>query len=273
MEYVPKPKPAHLGVKYAEQFQDVSVVQAYQYRASFPSEVFTKLLELMDQSPAQAVLDIGCGRGEIARELVDKVDRVDAVDFSPTMIELGKSLHNGDHPNLQWICAKAEEAPLNPPYALITAGNSLHWMDWDKLMPLMASALAPKGTFVIVYTGTGTTPWDGDLVSLIREFSTNREFTPYNLMNELQTRELFEMHGSYETTPVPFAQPVEEYVEAIHSQNGFSRERMTRDAALEFDNHVRELVSSYAKQGVLNLNAVAFLTWGRPPFSQSVLHH
>lgn len=44
LKYAPKRKPAHLGVQYAEQFQDMSVVQAYQYRASFPSEVFTKLL-------------------------------------------------------------------------------------------------------------------------------------------------------------------------------------------------------------------------------------
>ncbi|QSO54056.1 methyltransferase domain-containing protein [Alicyclobacillus curvatus] len=261
-----KPKPAHLGVKYAEQFHDTSVVDAYQYRASFPAEVFTKLLELMDQSSSHAILDIGCGRGEIARQLVEKVERVDAVDISPTMIEVGKRLQNGDHPNLRWICAKAEEAPLNPPYNLITAGNSLHWMDWDKLMPVMSSALAPKGTLAIVSTGNGTTPWDDDLLSLIREFSTNREFKPYNLMDELQTRGLFEVDGSCETAPVPFTQPVEEYIEAIHSQNGFSRERMTKDAALEFDNRVRNLVSRYTQHGALNLDAIASVTWGCPCF-------
>lgn len=264
MERVRNPKPAHLHVKYAEQFQDTSVVQAYQYRAPFPPEVFTKLLELVDRPSSQAVLDIGCGRGEIARQLVDKVGRVDAVDISPTMIEVGKRLQNGDHPNLRWICAKAEEASLKPPYALITAGNSLHWMDWDKLMPVMASALTPKGTFAIVYTGNGTTPWDDNLRSLIRVFSTNREFKPYNLMDELQIRGLFEVDGSYETAPVPFTQPTEEYIEAIHSQNGFSRERMTKDAAWEFDSGVRESVSPYTLQGVLNLKAIASITWGRP---------
>ncbi len=66
------------------------------------------------------------------------VDRVDAIDFSAAMVSAGQRLPSGLHPNLRWICCKAEDAPLVPPYALITAGNSLHWMDWHALMPRMA---------------------------------------------------------------------------------------------------------------------------------------
>jgi len=66
---------------------------------------------------------------------------------------------NGNYPNLHWICGKAEEASLNPSYALIVAGNSLHWMNWDELMPTMKPALSPTGTFAIVDRGNGPIPW------------------------------------------------------------------------------------------------------------------
>jgi ubiquinone/menaquinone biosynthesis C-methylase UbiE len=259
-----KPKPTHLGENYAKQFQDESVVQAYQYRGPFPSEVFTTLLGLLDPFSPKVVLDIGCGRGEIARELVDKVDSVDAVDFSLPMIKTGKTLKNGNHPNLRWICCKAEEAPLNPPYTLITAGNSLHWMDWDKLMPIMESVLTPAGKFAIVSVGNGTTPWGNSELDLIREFSTNRDFKPYNLIDELKARELFKVEGSHETTPIPLTQTIDEYIESIHSRNGFSRERMTNNAANEFDKRIRELMTPYADGEILHLTTIASITWGRP---------
>ncbi len=216
-----KPKPVYLGEKFAKQFQDKSVVQAYQDRGSFPTEVFTTLLGLINQSSPLVVLDIGCGRGEIARELVDKVDRVDAIDFSLPMIKKGKTLENGNHPNLRWICSKAEEAPLNPPYELITAGNSLHWMDWEKLMPIMKAALTPTGKFVIVSVGNGITPWGKSELDLIRSFSTNCGFKPYNLIDELKARELFKVEGSHKTAPIPFTQTIDDYIESIHSRNGF----------------------------------------------------
>ena len=78
------------------------------------------------------VLDVGCGPGKIARTLVDHVDGVDAVDFSQEMIRVGKSLINGDHPNLQWISGRVEEVRLYPPYDMVTAGASIHWMEWER---------------------------------------------------------------------------------------------------------------------------------------------
>lgn len=43
-------------------------------------------------------------------------------------LEAGRWLAGGDAKNLRWIVGRAEDAPLNPPYDLTTAGESLHWM-------------------------------------------------------------------------------------------------------------------------------------------------
>src|SRR6478672_10025703 len=69
------PKPAGLGQQYGAQFQDVSVVAAYPHRLPYPAALFPFLAGLITGIP-RAVLDVGCGRGEIARLLLPYVDRV-----------------------------------------------------------------------------------------------------------------------------------------------------------------------------------------------------
>jgi len=123
-------KPAQYAPEVAETFQDPSVVDAYQHRPPYPDETFDILANLIHSTPRR-VLDVGCGRGEIARPLAALVEQVDAVDASLAMIEQGKQQPNGNHPHLRWIHSKVEDAELEPPYALITAGASLHWFDWD----------------------------------------------------------------------------------------------------------------------------------------------
>jgi ubiquinone/menaquinone biosynthesis C-methylase UbiE len=128
------PKPSHLGLKYAEQFKDLSLVEVYHYRRPYPDEAINKLVALVTDEP-RTILDVGCGTGDLARRLVNQVDRVDAVDFSAPMIEKGRMLPGGDHPRLNWIYGRVEEITLQPPYALITAGESLHWMAWEIVLP------------------------------------------------------------------------------------------------------------------------------------------
>ena len=87
-------KPNALRPEIAARFQDDGVVEAYAYREPYPPEVFDILAELIVDTP-RAVLDIGCGRGEVARPLLSLADRVDAVDWSEAMLAKGKTLPGG----------------------------------------------------------------------------------------------------------------------------------------------------------------------------------
>ena len=127
---------------YGAQFSDAGVVAAYGCRPPYPAAVFPMLAALARDTP-RAALDAGCGRGELARPLSRLLDRVDALDLSPGMIAAGRALPDGDRTNLRWILGGAEDAPLNPPYALITAGSSLHWMEWAVVLPRFRAALTP----------------------------------------------------------------------------------------------------------------------------------
>ena len=193
-------KPKHLSLAYAEQFKEQSIVNAYVHRPPIPAPVFGQLLKLIVDEPRR-VLDAGCGMGPVARTLVPAVDRVDAVDFSRAMIDAGRQLPNGDHPNLRWIEGSIETVPLESPYALIVAAGSLHWMEWAEVMPRFREILTPNGVLAIVWQSEVRQPWHVDQLPLIQRYSTNQDFQPYNLINELTSRGLFQQHGEFHTKP------------------------------------------------------------------------
>lgn len=258
------PKPAHLADQYGAQFSDPAIAAAYRHRIPHPPQTFTILAGLM--APARGnLLDIGCGTGEIARGMLPFAERVDAVDISAPMIEVGKALPGGDDPRLHWVLGRAEEAVPNPPYALITAGDSLHWMQWDVLMPRLASVLAPGAVLALVGRGPGTPlPWQDALTPLLARYSTNREFRPYNLLEELQLRGLFTPLGQATTPSYPVLQSVDAYIESIHSGNGFSRDRMAPAEAAAFDAAVRKVLRPYTADGSLPMQSAARVQWGLP---------
>jgi trans-aconitate methyltransferase len=160
-----KKQPEFLNERVASAFQERSVVEAYQYRPVYPAETFEVLAGLLPKDN-NTVLDVGCGTGLIARNFVALVERVDAVDVSSEMIATGKSLPNGDHPNLHWYSGKAEDTFPNSPYGLITAGQSLHWMQWEVVMPRFAKALVPEGYLAILHPKQESVPWDKELKKL-----------------------------------------------------------------------------------------------------------
>lgn len=173
------PKPPNWGPQYGATFSEQSVADAYPNRPPYPEEVFDVLEGLAVDLP-RAVLDVGCGTGDIARPLTPRVDRVDAVDISRAMIERGRQLPGGDVPNLAWLHGSVETVLLAAPYALITAGESLHWLVWEAVFPLFVRALTTRGVLAII-----TRAWDRPaalrerLRPILQQYATNREYQPY----------------------------------------------------------------------------------------------
>jgi cyclopropane fatty-acyl-phospholipid synthase-like methyltransferase len=138
-------------------------------------------------------------------------------------------------------------------------------MDWNLVMPRLDECLTPAGRLAIIDVDTAPPPWQPELLPLIQEFSTNQHYRPYDLIHELQTRNLFTVEGSGDLSGSRYRRTVDAYVEDFHSRNGFSRARMDPTRASAFDGSVRELVTPYATaDGRLSLTVAARVTWGRP---------
>ena len=95
-----QPKPSHYSADYATWFQDPLIIAAYPARPPYPEQVFETLSSLVLDAP-RAVLDVGCGPGDLARRLAPLVERVDAVDIAAGMLELGQRLPGGGASNLR----------------------------------------------------------------------------------------------------------------------------------------------------------------------------
>jgi trans-aconitate methyltransferase len=262
-EFSMQPKPDYLGPEYGTAFQDSSVAKAYQYRPPFASATFDILTDLVVDTPRH-VLDAGCGTGALARYLVERVDRVDAVDISQEMIGQGKSLPQGQNPRLNWIVGHIEDAPLQPPYALITAGRSLHWMDWYVVLPRFARMLTPNGYLAIVYVKQLPTPWNQELTAIRRRYTTTPDRQSHHqIATDVAERGLFKSAGTARTAPVTLSQTLDDYIESFHSQSSFSRSRMTPENAAAFDQELRALVAPLCTDTV-EQQVVTEIVWGKP---------
>jgi SAM-dependent methyltransferase len=263
-----EPKPKGWSSEYGAWFEQPSTAERYDRRPAPPPETFALLLSLIADEH-RSVLDAGCGPGDLARLLAPHVDRVDAVDRSPAMIAKGRTMPGGDAPNLRWILAPIEEAPLEPPYSLIAAGDSVHWFDWETTLPRFANSLSSNGMLAFVQREWLRNPEvRARLRPIYSEHAANRDFVPLDPVVELERRGLFEKVGQQTTDAMAWTPTVDELIDCHHSQNGFVLERMTDPAT--FAREVAEVIGELvpARDGRLQLDVVAKITWGRPQLNQ-----
>ena len=256
-------RPAAWSEERAAMFRNQSVVDRYHLRPPYPQSIIDALVALATDLP-RAVLDVGTGTGELARRMVQAVDRVDAVDVSPAMLARAATLVNGDHPRLRWLLGAVEDVPLEPPYALITAGSSLHWLRWEAAFARFASVLSPRGVLAIVHRDLVAVPWRGQLHDLQQSFAWGRDGRRPQVLPELERRGLFRALGRREEGPIPFAQSVDDYVESLHSRSGLALERMAVADVAAFDRQARALVEPWSSNGLLQLAVMGSLVWGTP---------
>jgi ubiquinone/menaquinone biosynthesis C-methylase UbiE len=256
-------RPSHLTQERADRFKDQSVVDAYPLRWPYPGEMFEVLAGLMVCWPGIA-LDAGTGTGDIARPLVARAGRVDAVDVSAAMLARARTMPGGDHPGLRWIQSRMEDYVTTSRYALVTAGESLHWMDWGVALPRFREMLLPGGMLAIVQRSGETGPWQDGLNELIATWSTVRDYAPFDLVMVLEQRALFEVKGRHRTAPIAFRQSVSDYIESFHSSSSLSRNAMSPESAAAFDEHLRILLEPWSKDGFVVLHTIGDVVWGYP---------
>ena len=238
------------------------VARVYRYRPAYPAPVFDILRRLCVEP--RAVLDAGCGTGALTRHMTAFASRIDAVDPSAAMIEEARRLPGGSDARIEWIVAPAETAPLDPPYGLITTGQSLHWMHHEVVMPRFRDALAPGGFLAATDIEWEYPPaWRDRLVTMIESYSpVGGKGVAGDLFGGLARRGLFERAGFQRTSLVPVDLTVDEFVNALSSTSSLSRVSLG-DRSEDFRSEVRALFADLRDDRV-RFAVSANVVWGRP---------
>jgi len=247
------------AVELGRVFADDEVAALYEYRAPYPQGIFT-ILERLVVEP-RVVLDAGTGTGALARHFPPSVERIDAVDPSAAMIARGRSLPGGDDPRIRWVMGRAENAPLSPPYGLITVGASLHWMRSDVVLPRFRDALAPGARLAIVDTETTHSgEWRTEMLDIVRRHSPLEHHVE---TSEMVTRAvgqgLIKIEGEERTAPEVFDQSVGDYLKLLGSTSTLSRVTLGPRA----DAFERECRSLFANHGLRRIRSevVGYVAW------------
>jgi len=259
-----RPKPAHLGADYASQFGDEEVAAAYRHRPPYPPEAFAILEPLLGPHP-RCVLELGAGTGDFTIGLAPRVDRLIAVEPSRPMLERGRHRNGADGAHIEWLAIAAEDYAFDRQYSAVVAAEAFHWLEWLRVLPRIGESLVPSGHLILVERALAESlPWEPELRMLIREYSTNRDYVPYDTVTELEARGLITVGGRVQTETAAYRQSIDSYVESFHSRNGFSRARLQAGRAQEFDDKLKALVGRYCMDDRVSLPVQARIAWGRP---------
>ena len=244
-------------------FQNDEVVRNYRYRQPYPPETFDVLDALLVEP--RTVLDVGSGTGALTIGLARFAVRVDAIDPSAAMLREARSMPGAESERIRWTMGKAETAQLDPPYGLITAGASIHWMDPDVVMPRFSDALAPGGVLAIVNSESdyGKQQWRDELIGLMQRFSPSTHHLEFaDLVRSLEASGHFTRIGARTAAPVPYQQSVDDYMSMLASTSSLSRSTLG-DRANDFERDARAILARHGMTGV-RAHLVAEVVWGHP---------
>lgn len=247
----------------AAAFDDVDVARCYQFRPAYPQALYHAMLEL---SPDRGrALDLGCGTGKLAGWLAEHFDRVDAVDPSRPMLEVAASSY--PNPRIRWLESTAEDATLDPPYDLICAGASIHWLDHERLMPRLAASLSESARLMVIDGDGAWQPpwqaqWSGFIARWLEHMGRRHNETEFGAaMNRYQEFMVIEGRGEFVGA---VEQSPDDFIECQHSRATWAREKLGPEPCRRFDAELKELLTPHLRGGVLHFLVRTTLTWGRP---------
>ena len=134
--------------RFAAVYSRYNIIQA---------DVAQKLISLLPQKQYETILDLGCGRGEVYRNLKEQeigFGHLTALDISAEMLQLHPSGENLTMVQGDFNQPDISRVLPSPHYDLLISSSALQWSsDLDITLPLLAS-LSDRFYFAIFTAGT-----------------------------------------------------------------------------------------------------------------------
>jgi SAM-dependent methyltransferase len=129
------PPPPRFGL-FAERYA--------KYRLVYPAALYDQLLARL-KGPRTHAVDLGAGTGQVSLDLLERFERVTAVEPDPAMAALIPA-----RDGLTVVVAKAEDARFpDGSVDAVLIGTAFHWMDEKLVCALAKRWLRPGGVFAV----------------------------------------------------------------------------------------------------------------------------
>ncbi len=118
------------------------------YRPTYPDVLVDRACEGID--PGAAVLEIGCGTGQLTRSLLTRGLRVTAVEPGQQLIARARDQCNGVG-DVRFVNARLEDASLpRAQYSAVFSASAIHWIDPDVSWLRAADTLVDGGSLALI---------------------------------------------------------------------------------------------------------------------------
>lgn len=160
---------------------------SYDQKLGFVSEYGKDLLSLLNPGEHEVILDLGCGTGDLTRDIARTGAKVLGMDASAEMIARAKE----KYPEMVFQVGDAQCFSLEIPCDAVFSNAALHWMrDAGGVVRSVWNALKPGGRFIAEFGGAGNV---GTIVQAITEVLT----AEYGIDAEARNPWYFPSPGEY----------------------------------------------------------------------------
>ena len=116
------------------------------------SQAASDLIDWLEPRTGEAILDLGCGTGELATAIAARGARVVGLDASAEMIAVARERA----PALEWLVGDGEALTFDGTFDAVFSNAALHWMTHAEAAARgIARALKPGGRLVAEFGGAG----------------------------------------------------------------------------------------------------------------------
>lgn len=133
----------------------------HRYRRGYPPAVIDTVVEAFELTREDAVVDLGCGTGQLALPIAGRVRAVAGIDPEPDMLARARQAAREQRTgNVCWMVGADTDIPavralLGSRHAgAVTIGQALHWMHHDTLFQALIPLLRPGGGVAVITNGT-----------------------------------------------------------------------------------------------------------------------
>jgi len=124
----------------------------YDNAHDFVSKYGEGILSYLNPKPEEIILDLGCGTGDLTKEIQLSGARVIGVDGSAEMISTAKL----KYPEISFYQMDAREMKFDSPFDAVFSNAVLHWIpEKDKVIEHIYTALKDGGRLVAEFGGKG----------------------------------------------------------------------------------------------------------------------